>query len=175
MLASDWLVPVHLFFFFFVTNSASCCLMYISFAINCYLQLMEFYERVSGARMHAAYVRPGGVSQVRSSPHTHKQPAKRSLSSGTFALNISGLGIPCCFLQGLGHLGVIWMPKPSNFTPQDTQKILWEMIKYFHLKGIPSLKVFYATSPQSPSQMPTFHNMLTTLTSPSFFITPDSC
>ena len=26
---------------------------------------MEFYERVSGARMHAAYVRPGGVSQVR--------------------------------------------------------------------------------------------------------------
>ena len=27
-------------------------------------KLMEFYERVSGARMHAAYVRPGGVSQV---------------------------------------------------------------------------------------------------------------
>ncbi|KAI9293089.1 putative NADH dehydrogenase 49K chain [Neoconidiobolus thromboides FSU 785] len=25
-------------------------------------RLMEFYERVSGARMHAAYVRPGGVS-----------------------------------------------------------------------------------------------------------------
>ncbi len=25
--------------------------------------LMEFYERVSGARMHAAYIRPGGVSQ----------------------------------------------------------------------------------------------------------------
>jgi NADH dehydrogenase (ubiquinone) Fe-S protein 2 len=24
---------------------------------------MEFYERVSGARMHAAYVRPGGVHQ----------------------------------------------------------------------------------------------------------------
>jgi NADH:ubiquinone oxidoreductase subunit D len=24
---------------------------------------MEFYERVSGARMHAAYFRPGGVSQ----------------------------------------------------------------------------------------------------------------
>lgn len=24
---------------------------------------MEFYERVSGARFHAAYVRPGGVSQ----------------------------------------------------------------------------------------------------------------
>jgi len=24
---------------------------------------MEFYERVSGARMHANYVRPGGVSQ----------------------------------------------------------------------------------------------------------------
>ena len=27
------------------------------------LQMMEFYERVSGARMHAAYVRPGGVYQ----------------------------------------------------------------------------------------------------------------
>jgi NADH dehydrogenase (ubiquinone) Fe-S protein 2 len=26
-------------------------------------KLMEFYERVSGARMHTAYVRPGGVSQ----------------------------------------------------------------------------------------------------------------
>jgi len=24
---------------------------------------MEFYERVSGARMHAAYIRPGGVSE----------------------------------------------------------------------------------------------------------------
>jgi len=24
---------------------------------------MEFYERVSGARMHANYVRPGGVNQ----------------------------------------------------------------------------------------------------------------
>lgn len=26
-------------------------------------KLMEFYERCSGARMHAAYIRPGGVSQ----------------------------------------------------------------------------------------------------------------
>ncbi|CAF5206161.1 unnamed protein product, partial [Rotaria magnacalcarata] len=25
-------------------------------------KIMEFYERVSGARMHAAYVRPGGVA-----------------------------------------------------------------------------------------------------------------
>ena len=24
---------------------------------------MEFYERVSGARMHANYIRPGGVSR----------------------------------------------------------------------------------------------------------------
>jgi len=24
---------------------------------------MEFYERVSGARFHAAYIRPGGVAQ----------------------------------------------------------------------------------------------------------------
>jgi len=24
---------------------------------------MEFYERVSGARMHAAFIRPGGITQ----------------------------------------------------------------------------------------------------------------
>jgi NADH dehydrogenase (ubiquinone) Fe-S protein 2 len=24
---------------------------------------MEFYERVSGARMHSSYIRPGGISQ----------------------------------------------------------------------------------------------------------------
>ena len=28
-------------------------------------KMMEFYERASGARMHAAYIRPGGVHQVR--------------------------------------------------------------------------------------------------------------
>jgi NADH:ubiquinone oxidoreductase subunit D len=27
-------------------------------------KMMEFYERVSGARMHAAYIRPGGVALV---------------------------------------------------------------------------------------------------------------
>ena len=27
------------------------------------MQMMEFYERASGARMHAAYIRPGGVAQ----------------------------------------------------------------------------------------------------------------
>ena len=27
-------------------------------------KMMEFYERASGARMHASYVRPGGVHQV---------------------------------------------------------------------------------------------------------------
>ena len=32
------------------------------FMFHC-LQMMEFYERVSGARMHAAYIRPGGVAQ----------------------------------------------------------------------------------------------------------------
>src|SRR6202012_2824836 len=26
-------------------------------------KLMEFYERVSGSRMHAAYIRPGGITQ----------------------------------------------------------------------------------------------------------------
>jgi NADH dehydrogenase I D subunit len=27
-------------------------------------KLMEFYERVSGARMHAAYIRPGGINEI---------------------------------------------------------------------------------------------------------------
>jgi NADH:ubiquinone oxidoreductase subunit D len=31
-------------------------------------KMMEFYERVSGARMHANYVRPGGVHQVGAVP-----------------------------------------------------------------------------------------------------------
>ncbi|PHT91668.1 hypothetical protein T459_06781 [Capsicum annuum] len=26
-------------------------------------KLLEFYERVSGARMHASFIRPGGVAQ----------------------------------------------------------------------------------------------------------------
>jgi len=25
-------------------------------------KIMEFYERVSGARMHASYIRPGGIA-----------------------------------------------------------------------------------------------------------------
>lgn len=32
--------------------------------------MFEFYERVSGARMHAAYIRPGGVHQVSGSAST---------------------------------------------------------------------------------------------------------
>ena len=31
-------------------------------------KLFEFYERVSGARMHAAYYRPGGVYSHKISP-----------------------------------------------------------------------------------------------------------
>lgn len=34
----------------------------LSFGV--FSQMFEFYERVSGARMHAAYIRPGGVHQV---------------------------------------------------------------------------------------------------------------
>ena len=37
--------------------------LYTKISLLCF-QLMEFYERVSGARMHAAYVRPGGVALV---------------------------------------------------------------------------------------------------------------
>uniref|UniRef100_A0A8C6PTN8 NADH dehydrogenase [ubiquinone] iron-sulfur protein 2, mitochondrial n=1 Tax=Nothobranchius furzeri TaxID=105023 RepID=A0A8C6PTN8_NOTFU len=32
-------------------------------SVRNFLKMFEFYERVSGARMHAAYVRPGGVHQ----------------------------------------------------------------------------------------------------------------
>ena len=37
--------------------------MYIHIHCTLHWQMFEFYERVSGARMHAAYVRPGGVAQ----------------------------------------------------------------------------------------------------------------
>lgn len=37
-------------------------------------KMFEFYERVSGARMHAAYVRPGGVHQVSGSPASALPP-----------------------------------------------------------------------------------------------------
>lgn len=47
------------------------CCAFVGQPISCLLtwnylilQLCEFYERVSGARMHAAYVRPGGVDRV---------------------------------------------------------------------------------------------------------------
>lgn len=43
----------------------------------CPIQMFEFYERVSGARMHAAYVRPGGVHQV-SSPQPLSMPLEGS-------------------------------------------------------------------------------------------------
>lgn len=47
---------------------------------------MEFYERVSGARMHAAYVRPGGVHQV-----------KELLDVYKFFLCFSGVvNLACC-------------------------------------------------------------------------------
>ena len=36
-------------------------------------KMMEFYERASGARMHAAYVRPGGVHQVNNNQNYHFQ------------------------------------------------------------------------------------------------------
>ena len=38
--------------------------------------MMELYERVSGARMHAAYVRPGGVAQVENVNNGIKQKHK---------------------------------------------------------------------------------------------------
>jgi NADH dehydrogenase (ubiquinone) Fe-S protein 2 len=44
-------------------------------------KMMEFYERVSGARMHAAYVRPGGVALVE---FFFKCPLKTFLLAPTF-------------------------------------------------------------------------------------------
>lgn len=41
------------------------CICFVDIIRVCLLvQLFEFSERVSGARMHTAYIRPGGVSQV---------------------------------------------------------------------------------------------------------------
>ena len=46
-------------------------------------KLMEFYERVSGARLHAAYFRPGGV-------HRDRAGRTRSRTSITFCENFRG-------------------------------------------------------------------------------------
>lgn len=53
-------------------------------------KLMEFYERVSGARMHAAYVRPGGVSLVISKPSTKKKLYKLIDISLGFTIRFTG-------------------------------------------------------------------------------------
>lgn len=50
---------------------------------------MEFYERVSGARMHAAYVRPGGVALVRLSGHSVKSE---------FCIHVY-IACPCLFVK----------------------------------------------------------------------------
>lgn len=42
-------------------------------------KMFEFYERVSGARMHAAYVRPGGVHQVSQRLSASTLPAQAAL------------------------------------------------------------------------------------------------
>lgn len=47
------------------------CAIYVMFVLFDVFQIMEFYERASGARMHAAYVRPGGVSLVCIDIHVH--------------------------------------------------------------------------------------------------------
>ena len=54
----------------FVTNSV------------CPVKMFEFYERVSGARMHAAYVRPGGVHQVSRFPCRPQGPALACIVRG---------------------------------------------------------------------------------------------
>ena len=53
---------------------------YTGFVFILLIQLCEFYERVSGARMHAAYVRPGGVDRVRLHSHSSKANTKAIFS-----------------------------------------------------------------------------------------------
>lgn len=61
-----------LFIFIFLIKYISNGIAFLfSFLPSCHihgflLKLMEYYERVSGARLHAAYVRPGGVALVSS-------------------------------------------------------------------------------------------------------------
>lgn len=55
-------------------------------------KMMEFYERVSGARMHAAYIRPGGVSQV------YEHYIKRLNNYWEFNYKINYLGYPTWFV-----------------------------------------------------------------------------
>jgi len=60
-------------------------------------QMFEFYERVSGARMHAAYIRPGGVHQVRATEP--RLPAEPPGPLGMWGVSLCRCGVrprrPC--------------------------------------------------------------------------------
>lgn len=61
-------------------------------------KMMEFYERVSGARMHAAYIRPGGVSLVSchaSFKKNYMNTTLESLPSGASSSMASPIGVLC--------------------------------------------------------------------------------
>lgn len=76
--------------------------------------MFEFYERVSGARMHAAYIRPGGVHQVRAAvPCLSAEPL--GSGGGVWAVPVSLGGqqplwcLPACFP---GATGRAWADLP---------------------------------------------------------------
>ena len=61
-------------------------------------KMMEFYERASGARMHAAYIRPGGV-------HQDLPIGRHTTNIGFRQLEINGSSIEV----GIFLKGALWM------------------------------------------------------------------
>ena len=74
--------------------------------------LMEFYERVCGARLHAAYYRVGGVHQDASLLADHPGDFRMRVAKATHAQPADGIQVtiavripqPCALTTGKGHL-----------------------------------------------------------------------
>lgn len=80
----------------------------------CPVQMFEFYERVSGARMHAAYIRPGGVHQV-SARLPAAVPALPSAATGGQRQQMGTLPWPPALLGSLSPSVGLPGPAPGAY------------------------------------------------------------
>lgn len=83
--------------------------------------MFEFYERVSGARMHAAYIRPGGVHQVRGPPRCWA-PHSPLRTAGVCG------GVP------VSPPAVLMSPPPDQDLPLGLMDDIYEFVKNFSIR-----------------------------------------
>lgn len=103
------------------------------------LQMFEFYERVSGARMHAAYIRPGGVHQVRaavSCPGSLQSPCGLA---GMCGVSLRGRWPLWCLPARVpSATGRAWahvpLPLPVQDLPLGLMDDIYEFVKNFSMR-----------------------------------------